>query len=289
MDLKFNSQPHWCCFCLDFRWIPVHLMTFWIILMLFWGYLQPAPRPWTRSPLLGGSRVQHQRVRQLDLAVQHQELRHVEASPSMASYVWERRWLRPKHLSTFGLSNYSMVHWWFMGLLLMFIGCWLRLYWCLSMFIDVYGEFGKSYRTGICSKYSDAFQHCWRTTLTKVGLGVWRTARGHRSNRQNSDEFWRSMTQINRSSTTFRNLGDQAARILDTYFTGTTPWMFFLCFGQAPSAPYVITSSATDITLGWDYVGKDLSAVMFACKDVKSVMPACFWSVVLHQITDWGV
>ena len=110
----------------------------------------------------------------------------------------------------------------------------MRLYWCLSMFIDVYGEFGKSYRTGICSKYSDAFQHCWRTTLTKVGLGVWRTARGHRSSRQNSDEFWRSMTQINRSSTTFRNLGDQAARILDTYFTGTTPWMFFFMFWPGP-------------------------------------------------------
>lgn len=38
---------------------------------------------------------------------------------------------------------------------------------------------------------------------------------------------------------------------------------------EAPSAPYVITSSATDITLGWDYVGKDNGGVPLSQYNIK--------------------
>eukprot|EP00434_Breviolum_minutum_P031275 symbB.v1.2.027656.t1/scaffold2852.1/size68900/3 len=38
---------------------------------------------------------------------------------------------------------------------------------------------------------------------------------------------------------------------------------------EAPSAPYVITSSATAITLGWDYVGKDNGGVALSQYNVK--------------------
>ena len=36
-----------------------------------------------------------------------------------------------------------------------------------------------------------------------------------------------------------------------------------LSHGQAPSAPFMVSSTGTELTLGWDYVGKDRSLQLF--------------------------